>query len=156
MSEPRNPFPSVDADRHAIWEMLVRRDTDFFLTSDWSLVAADYVDDGFLGIDAGLSLDPAGWRPAYPTVELYRDAAIAGRWDPTTFSEPLRPAWLACQSLSRIDIAGDAALAHKHIDGQIARADGPLVLQWRSVFNLRRVNGTWKIAGFTGYLPLGA
>lgn len=155
MSEPANPFPPADVDRFAIWEMLVRRDTDFFLSGDWSLVADDYVETGFLGIDASLSLDPTGWRPAYPTVELYRDAAIAARWNPDDFAENLRPAWLRCQSLTRIDIADDAALAHKQIDGSIQRhTGGPLILQWRSIFHLRRTDRRWQIAGFTGYLPL--
>lgn len=154
MSET-NPLPPSDADRHAIWEMLVRRDSDFFLTSDWSLVADDYVEDGFLGIEAAKSLDPADWRPAYPTLASYRDAAIAARWSPADFAEPLRAAWFRCQSLTRIDTAGDIALAHKRIDGSIARKLGePLLLQWRSVFHLRRISGRWKIAGFTGYLPL--
>jgi len=150
-----NPFTADDADRFAIWEMLVRRDSDFFLSSDWSLVAADYVETGFLGIDAGLSLDPASWRPAYPNVALYRDAAIAEHWNPADFAEPLRPAWFRCQSIARLDIEGDAALAHKHIEGRIRRLTGEdMLLGWRSVFHLKRENAVWKIAGFTGYLPL--
>lgn len=150
-----NPFLPDDADRHAIWEMLVRRDSDFFLSGDWKLVCEDYVEDGFLGIDAGKSLDPEHWRPAYPTVASYRNAAIAGRWSPDDFAEPLRAAWFRCQSLSRIDIAEHRAVAHKHIDGSIRRRSGdPLILGWRSVFCLRRTDGRWKIAGFTGYLPL--
>ena len=155
MIDAANPFPQGDADRFAIWEMLVRRDSAFFLTGDWSLVAADYIDSGFLGIDAGLSLDPVDWRPAYSSVDSYRDAAIAARWNPDDFAEPLAPAWLRCQSLARVDIDGDAALAHKHIDGQIARKAGAaLEVHWRSVFHLRHVGTQWKIAGFTGYLPL--
>lgn len=154
MSE-QNPFPPSDADRHAIWEMLVRRDSDFFLSSDWSLVADDYVEAGFMGIECAKSLDPDDWRPAYPKLNSYRDAAIAGRWSPADFAEPLRPAWFRCQSLPRIDIAGDIALAHKRIDGSIARITGePMLLQWRSVFHLRRVDQDWKITSFSGYLPL--
>jgi hypothetical protein len=154
MSET-NPHAADDADRFAIWEMLVRRDSDFFLSSDWSLVAADYVETGFLGIDAALSLDPADWRPAYSTVAAYRDAAIAARWNHADFAEPLRPAWFRCQSIDRIDINGNAALAHKRIEGRILRQSGEaMVLAWRSVFHLRRELEAWKIAGFTGYLPL--
>lgn len=154
MSED-NPFQPADGHRHAIWEMLVRRDSDFLLSSDWTLVADDYVDDGFIGIDAAKSLDPAGWRPAYPTVASYRDAAIAARWSADDFAEPLRSAWFRCQSLARIDITGDVALAHKRVDGSIRRKAGsPMKLAWRSVFHLRRIDGRWKIAGFTGYLPL--
>ena len=154
MSET-NPFAADDPDRHAIWELLVRRDSDFFLSGDAALVAADYVETGFLGIDAGLSLDPAGWRPAYPTLALYLDAARAARWNPADFAVPLRPAWFACQSLPQIDLAGDAALAHKHISGRIPRRDGTaLDLAWRSIFQLRRTPTGWRIAGFVGYLPL--
>lgn len=150
-----NPFPPEDADRHAIWEMLVRRDSDFFLSGDWSLVAHDYNADGFLGIECDKSLDPDDWRPAYPSLAAYRDAAIAGRWSPDNFAEPLRTAWFRCQSMTRIDIAGGRALAHKRIQGSIARtAGGALELGWRSVFHLHRVSGQWKVAGFTGYLPL--
>jgi len=150
-----NPFAAADAERFAVWEMLVRRDTGFFLSGDWSIVAEDYVEAGFLGIDASRSLDPEAWRATYPDVASYRDAALAARWDPDAFAEPLGPAWLGCQSLTRLDITGDAALAHKRIDGSIARhAGGPLVLAWRSVFHLRRLGGRWRIAGFTGFLPL--
>lgn len=155
MSED-NPFDPPDADRHAIWEMLVRRDSDFFLTSDWSLVEADYVADGFLGIAANRSADPDDWRIGFPTLAAYRDTAIAGRLDPGDFAEDLRAAWFRCQGLTRIEIAGDMALAHKRLEGTIARADGSAMeLGWRSVFHLRRVDGQWKIAGFTGYLPPG-
>lgn len=154
MSET-NPFATDDADRYAIWEMLVRRDSDFFLSSDWSQVAGDYVESGFLGIDAALSLDPAEWRPAYPSVAVYRDAAIAARWRADEFAEPLRAAWFACQSIDRIDISADTGLAHKRIDGRIRRRSGEdMRLGWRSVFQLRRENAAWKIAGFIGYLPL--
>ena len=30
MTFDKNPFPEGDADRHALWEMLVRRDIDAF------------------------------------------------------------------------------------------------------------------------------
>jgi hypothetical protein len=154
MSET-NPFAPHDADQHAIWELLVRRDSDFFLSGDWLRVVDDYVETGFLGIDAGLSLDPANWRLAFSSVAAYRDAATAARWDPADFAEPLRPAWFRCQSITRIDINGDTALAHKRIEGQLQRRSGDtMILAWRSVFHLRREQEAWKIAGFTGYLPL--
>ena len=30
----KNPFPAGDADRHELWNMLVRRDIDAFLARD--------------------------------------------------------------------------------------------------------------------------
>ena len=150
-----NPFAPTDADRHAIWEVVVRRDSDFFLSGEWSIAAGDYVEDGFLGIDAGGQGDPGCWKIGYPTLADYRRAAIEARMNPADFSEDLRTAWFRCQSLTSIDITGALALAHKRIDGAIARLDGTtLRLAWRSVFFMRRVERSWKITGFTGYLPL--
>jgi hypothetical protein len=153
MSED-NPFPPADADRHAIWELLIRRDSVFFLAGDWTAVVDDYLAEGFVGIDAGGSADPARWRIGFPRLDAYRDAAIAGRLDPAEFAEDLRAAWFRCQSLETIEIAGELALAHKRIAGRIARRDGgALELGWRSMFMLRRIDGAWKITGFIGYLP---
>jgi hypothetical protein len=150
-----NPFPPADADRHAIWELLVRRDGDFFLGGDWAGVAEDYVAEGFVGIDAGGSADPAQWRIGFPRLGDYRDAAIAGRPNTAEFAEDPRTAWFRCQSLTAIEITGEMALAHKRIAGSIARrSGGPLTVGWRSVFMLRRVGNIWKITGFVGYLPL--
>jgi len=150
-----NPFPTTDLDRHAIWEIVVRRDTNFFLSGDWSLVEDDYLADGFIGIDAHASPDPDRWTIGFRSLADYRDAAIAGRLKPEDFAEDLRTAWLRCQSLSHIDIAGDLALAHKRLYGSIAlRRQPPMAFAWRSIFHLRRVQGSWKITGFTGYLPL--
>lgn len=150
-----NPFAPADADRHAIWEIVVRRDSDFFLSGDWSIAAGDYVEDGFLGIDAGGQSDPGAWKIGFATLADYRRSAIEARMNPADFAEDLRSAWFGCQSLDRIDITGMLALAHKRIDGAIARMDGtPLRLAWRSVFFMRQVGASWKITGFTGYLPL--
>jgi hypothetical protein len=151
----RNPFPPADADRHAIWEVLVRRDSEFFLGDDWRQVAGDYVAEGFLGIDAGGSADSAQWRIGFPRLDDYREAAIASRFDASDFAEDLRAAWFRCQSLTTIEITGELALAHKRIAGSIARRDGgALELGWRSIFMLRRLHNAWKITGFIGYLPL--
>jgi hypothetical protein len=150
-----NPFAPADADRHAIWEIVVRRDSDFFLSGDWSIAADDYVEEGFIGIDAGGQGNPDNWKIGFETLADYRRAAIEGWMDPAEFAEDLRTAWYRCQSLNRIDITGDLALAHKHIDGAIARADGASkTMRWRSIFFMRRHEGRWKITGFIGYLPL--
>lgn len=150
-----NPFAASDPDRRAIWEMLVRRDSAFFLSGDWSLVADDYVEEGFLGVDAGRHGNAALWKVGFPTLADYRDAAIAGRLDPADFAEDLESAWLRCQTLTAIDIAGDLAISNKRIDGHIKRPHGnPLTCNWQSSFFLRRVDTNWKITGFVGYLPL--
>lgn len=45
-------FPNYyanDADRAAIWEMLMTRDFEAFAAQDWSMVADDFLADEFLG-----------------------------------------------------------------------------------------------------------
>ena len=44
-----NPFPVVESDRHAIWEMVVRRDIEAFLAADWAMVANDFMEENFMG-----------------------------------------------------------------------------------------------------------
>lgn len=59
MRDPfKNPFPETDFARHSIWEMLVTRDIDAFLAADWDKVADDFVEDGFLGINANRETNP--------------------------------------------------------------------------------------------------
>jgi hypothetical protein len=49
VKEAVNPFAG-DRDREQIWEMLVRRDIEAFVTENWSLVADDFDEPRFLGI----------------------------------------------------------------------------------------------------------
>ncbi len=94
-----NPF-DADADRHAIWEMLVRKDVDGFVAQDWAVFAPSFKFDGFCGLDARGSLDPAGWEVRFPTVEAYRDAwlADAQRSASTRYAEDRRDAQICSTS----------------------------------------------------------
>lgn len=66
MRDPfKNPFAETDTARHSIWEMLVTRDIDAFLAADWSQVADDFVEDGFLGINANREANPDNWRLSF-------------------------------------------------------------------------------------------
>ncbi|GGE15011.1 hypothetical protein GCM10011390_37650 [Aureimonas endophytica] len=151
-----NPFPLEDADRHAIWEMLVRQDIDGFVARDWSIFASCFRADGFLGLDAAGSLDPQDWTPRFPTVAAYRDAwlADAGRAAATRYAEPLREALFRATNMRDIRLAGAAATARKTFDDTIALADGGRqVLNWQSVFFCEKGMEGWKITGFVGFLP---
>ena len=46
-----NPFKN-DKDRAEIWTMLVERDIAAFVAANWSLVANDFVEVGFVGTHA--------------------------------------------------------------------------------------------------------
>ncbi|MDB5535693.1 MAG: RidA family protein [Devosia sp.] len=151
-----NPFPPADADRHAIWEMLVRRDIEAYLTADWDAHARDFVPDGFFGIDGLRSSNPDSWRPLYPSLDAYARnwIAFARQSIGVEYAEDHRLATYRATILRDIDIQGDFAVAHKKFDGSIARADGGMDrLNWQTIYLCRKLGQTWKIAGFLGYLP---
>jgi hypothetical protein len=153
----QNPFPPADPERRALWEMLVRRDFESFLAADWSAMEPDFWAEGFCGIDAHGSVDPARWTIAFPTVESYRDEWLrqARQFEQHRFAGLEKLAFLfAVARLERIEIVGPRALAHKKFDGQATTVDGQTVtLRFQSIFHLVRIENRWKIAGFVGYLP---
>lgn len=151
-----NPFPLSDADRHAIWAMLVERDIAAFLTADWGMVADDFIEEGFLGIDAKHSSNPDDWRLTFPTLVAYRNEWLrqAKEFQNQKFSEDPRTAIFNATHLRTIEIVGDMALVHKKFDGGINRADGKYdIMNWQTLYHCRRQNGQWKIIGFNGYMP---
>ncbi|MBB3595318.1 hypothetical protein FHX08_005730 [Rhizobium sp. BK529] len=157
MRDPfKNPLPASDEARHSIWEMLVHRDIDAFLAADWSKVAEDFVQDGFIGIDGGKEVSPDKWHLAFPTLSAYRDEWLrqAEDFKKQSFSEDPRTAIFTTTVLEDIEINGDMALVHKKFDGSILRPDGLRDrMLWQTLYYCRKHQGRWKISGFTGYLP---
>lgn len=155
MSVLDNPF-SHDADRSEIWEILVRRDIDAFLDADWNAVKDDFVEQGFYGIDGRNRGNPDHWIMNFPDLASYRDlwlqaattAAVA--MDKAAAREPL----YAASRLKSIDINGCHAIAHKEIKGAIPGKDGNKdILDWQTLYVMRKIEGVWKISSFVGYLP---
>ena len=149
-----NPFAD-DSDRHEIWEMLVRRDIAAFVAADWSMVAGDFIEPGFLGIHAHKSPNPDQWTAAFPTLEAYKTEWLrqAAETAATAFAEPLAEGIHRATNLDMIEISGEAAVAHKKFDGSIKLADGSAdVLNWQTLYFCRRHGGRWKISGFVGYM----
>ena len=64
----RNPFPE-NTDRWAIWDMLVHRDIKAFITADWEMVANDFVEENFMGINGGKQGNPDAWTMGFPDLE---------------------------------------------------------------------------------------
>lgn len=157
MRDPfRNPFPSSDTARHAIWQMLVERDIDAFLAADWSKVAGDFVEDGFIGIDGKREVSPDRWRLSFPSLSAYCNEWLRQAKDfaQQSFAEDPRTAIFTTTTLEDIEIDGDMALARKKFDGSLKKSDGSVdVLKWQTLYYCRRHEGRWKICGFTGYLP---
>lgn len=157
MRDPfRNPFEAADTARRSIWTMLVERDIEAFLAADWSMVADDFVGEGFLGIDAERQADPAAWRLSFPTLAAYRDEWLrqAHAFQTERYAEDPRAAIFTTTTLEEIDVAGEAALARKTFDGSLRRIGGHIdVMKWLTFYCCRMHEGRWKISGFTGYLP---
>lgn len=153
-----DPFtcPFDDADRGAIWQMLVPRDIDAFLAADWSMVAGDFIDVGFIGIDCGRDPNPDNWALSFASLEAYRDEWLrqAELFSQQEFAEDPRAAIFNTTNLSQIDVSGDLALAHKKFNGGIRRKDGGFdTMNWQTLYFCRREGGRWKISGFNGYMP---
>ncbi len=155
MSIFTNPFAN-DADRGAIWTMLVERDITAFVAQDWSMVDGDFIRTGFLGISGGGSDNPDSWRIAFPTLEDYRADWLrqAAETAKVEFAEDLTAGINRATTLQHIEISGDLAVAHKKFDGVIAlKSGGKDVLNWQTVYFCRKVDSVWKLTGFLGYLP---
>jgi hypothetical protein len=156
MDFEKNPFPKADADRHALWEMLVRRDIDAFLAQDFSMVENDFIAEHFFGMHAHFLDNSDAWRLQFPRLDVYRDEWLrqAKATAAATFAEPLRPALFRITILRDIDVAGDRAALHKKFDGSITMPGGEIErLRWQTLYFCRRVNDVWKILGFVGYMP---
>ncbi len=156
----RNPFPVQDKDRHQIWDMLVTRDINAFVAADWSEVADDFIEAGFLGLNAHFQPDPQGYTLAFPTLDDYRKIWLSQAHDFGTalaagvYSGTPRDGIFHATRLEEIEINGDAALVRKKFDGRLAKTDGSFErMNWQTLYICRRDGGRWKIAGFVGYLP---
>ncbi|KAB2722670.1 hypothetical protein F9K73_01470 [Brucella intermedia] len=149
-----NPFAG-DRDREQIWEMLVRRDIEAFVSQDWSLVVDDFDEARFLGIHAHNDRNPDKWDAGFPTLASYRDEWLrqAAESAAVEYAESLAEGIFRATDLSVIDVTGDVALARKKFDGTIARKDGSVDrLNWQTLYFCRREKARWKITGFVGYM----
>jgi enamine deaminase RidA (YjgF/YER057c/UK114 family) len=151
-----NPFPPADEARHAIWEMLVRRDIEAFVAVDWDAHFEDFAPDLFFGVDALFSDNPDSWRVTYADIACYRDSWLAGASElkGRVGDAALRRSIFGLTTLRDIEVNGDFALARKKFDGAIRLDDGETVtLRWQTHYFCRCMEGRWRIAGFLGYLP---
>lgn len=154
-----NPFDATsDPDRHAIWHLLIVKDSEAFLATDFSLLEPDFDAENFEGIRCGHSYDPGDWRIAFPNLADYRDEWLVAsqqflqkKFTHHTHREAL---YARCR-MTEIEILGDRALAHKKFSGTIPVADGTqLTVARQTLYRLHKQSGRWRIVGFLGQLPL--
>ena len=154
MTYSTTPF-AADAERHQIWEMLVPRDIAAFVQADWSMVAGDFVNHCFMGIQANKDNNADKWQIGFPDLESYKAEWLrqAHETQKTEFAENLEVAIHRATSLTQIDFNGDMAMAHKKFDGVIKlKNGGEDRLNWQTLYLCRKEDGRWKIAGFVGYM----
>lgn len=155
-----NPFGTGDPDRHAIWEMLVKRDIEAFVAADWQQVAEDFLADEFFAIDGRKRSNPDGWEIAFPDLESYRAEWLrqAEPFRTGHAEEDVASALHDLTTLRDIEVRGNRAMAHKKFDGSLRMQDGTVAhLCWQTLYHCHKTGGQWKICGFTGYLanPMG-
>jgi enamine deaminase RidA (YjgF/YER057c/UK114 family) len=151
-----NPFNHNDPDRHYIWDMLVKRDIEAFLENDWEAVANDFIEEGFMGIDARSLDNPDSWRLSFPNLQTYKQLWLeqSASFAKTNWEDDARVKLYEATTLRDIDICEDSALVHKKFDGAIRKKNGQVErLNWQTLYRCKKVNGQWKISGFTGFLP---
>lgn len=156
MSFYQNPFPQSEPDRYQIWEMLVERDIIAFCKQDWGMVADDFIEDNFMGIDAGGKHNPDSWKISFSELEPYKIEWLkqAKEFAEEDWAEDAEKALYEATQMRDIEIQGNSALIHKKFDGRIAKKDGSSArLNWQTLYRCKKIEGRWKIAGFTGYMP---
>ncbi|GAB5493078.1 MAG: hypothetical protein Phog2KO_32930 [Phototrophicaceae bacterium] len=155
MSLYNNPF-SNDSDEYHLWQMLVERDIEAFLAGDWSLVEDDFLADSFTAIDAQREPNPDNWRLSFTTLADYRESWLEQSADMRSKVQvdTLRAGIINATTMDEIEVKGESALLHKKFQGEVIADDGErITMQWQTLYQCKRVDGQWKIAGFVGYLP---
>ncbi|KAA9034368.1 RidA family protein [Ginsengibacter hankyongi] len=151
-----NPFAATDKDRAAIWEILVTKDIRAFVSEDWSLTEGDFIKEGFMAIDGNRTYNPDAWTLAFCDLRSYKAEWLrqASAFREAIGNDNAENLLHRATILRDIEIKGDVALAHKKFIWDSQKLEGERVpANWQSIYHCRRVNGSWKIAGFTGYLP---
>jgi enamine deaminase RidA (YjgF/YER057c/UK114 family) len=136
--------------------MLVKRDIDAFVNNDWGAVADDFIEEGFMGIDARFSNNPDSWRLSFPNLRSYKDFWLeqSASFIGTDWKDDPRMKLYEVTTLRDIDICEESALVHKKFDGAIRTKSGHTTrLNWQTLYRCRKDKGKWKITGFTGFLP---
>ena len=152
----KNPFPPTDPDRHQLWQMLVERDIIAFCAQNWDMVSNDFIPEQFMAINGRNSPNPDSWKLDFSRLAAYRDYWLsqAAEFAKTEWADDPERAIYEATTLRDIDIQEDGAILHKKFDGSILKKNGEkVVMNWQTLYTCRKVNGSWKIVGFIGYLP---
>jgi hypothetical protein len=153
----KNPFDSRNSDQSDIWEMLVRRDINAFVTGNWNLIESDFLPDKFYGLNAQFSSEPQMWKLDFPLLVDYKKSWIKQSYESSKkkYADSLEAGIHKATKIEKIEINSGKAAVWKQFNGRLKVLDGEdEVLQWQTIYFCEIVQGQWKIIGFVGYLPL--
>ncbi len=152
----RSPFSLEDKDRNAIWNMIVKKDIQAFINQDWAMIAGDFLEDEFMGIDCNKSNCPDDWLLKYPQLSDYQKEWLhqAKTFSNRNWQGDVEQQLYNLVDLTEIDISKDRAVLHKKFSGTLVDQDShKSPWEFQTIYRCRKVDNVWKIAGFVGYLP---
>jgi len=158
-SKRHKPFshnPHRDADRRAIWRILMPEDFEGWCSASFAKCRTRF-DRDFCGYNARFKADPDQWRLDFPMLAPYARAWLASaRWGQK--NRPRHETWMEFYDrsvrLDAIDIAHGRALARKDFWGVTTLRNGrKFKIAWKTHYWLRKRGRQWKITGFIGYMP---
>ena len=136
-----------------ISKIVITRDTEAFVRSDWELVADDFDQDVFVGYRGGTQ-SLSYWTLDFPTLDSYRALWLSESARLLRFigRERLEDQLTASSRIASVEIKADRALVRKEFDGFVGSGTDAERLLWRTYYFLHRAP-RWRITGFVGYLP---
>ena len=143
-------------DEIKIWNILMYNDFHAFCKGDWEMVHNDFEKKEFYAIQGSKTNYKLDWSLQYHSLAAYKEDWLNQSKDflkQEFLCDPLKVLFESTK-LSKIEIQGELALVHKEFNGTfVVKAAEPIVLDWISLFTLRKYGADWKIISFLGYLP---
>ena len=151
-----NAPKTYNDDEVKIWNILIYNDFQAFCKGDWDMVHDDFEEKSFYAIHGRRTNNKFDWGLQYDSLAAYKEDWLNQSRDFLKLEflcDPLKVLFESTK-LSRIEIQGELALVHKEFNGifEVKGAE-PIVLDWISLFMLKKYNSDWKIVSFLGYLP---
>jgi hypothetical protein len=150
-----NPPETYTTDEKNIWDVLMYNDFYAFYKGDWSLIEDDFIEESFYGIQANKSSNKLDWNLQYDCLDAYKKDWIKqseGFRKLDFINDPLKILFETTK-LSKIEIKGNSALINKEFNGEFSvRNAEPIILDWMSIFFMKKKENRWRIGSFVGYM----
>jgi hypothetical protein len=147
---------TYNEDEIKIWNILMYNDFNAFCKGNWEMIHNDFEEKEFYAIQGSKTNYKLDWTLQYDSLAAYKEDWLHQSRDFLKLDflcDPLKVLFESTK-LSKIKIQGDLALVHKEFNGTFeVKGAETIVLDWISLFTLRKYDTDWKIISFVGYLP---